>query len=168
VEGDTDRSLVEAVVQSRIGSRYSQVVVKAYRQSETRVINKELASLAHQGFDRLFLVDLNSSPCVTHRKEKIQQRYPALEPLEIVVVAAEIESWYLAGLSSDGELALRVSAPASTDSFTKEGLDRLRPARFAGPRPFLLELLKYFDWDLACQRNHSFAYLDRVLQSFYA
>lgn len=107
--------------------------------------------------------DLDAAPCVTSRREKVKERYPDLKDEEIFIVSTEIESWCLAGLSAEGEAALKVTHPASTDRLTKEDLERLRPPRFETPIFFLLELLRYFDPTMACQRNKSFAYFHRML-----
>jgi len=101
---------------------------------------------------------MNSAPCATVRKRKVKQHYPGLKDREIMVVSKEIESWYLAGLTADGETALKVKCPASTDDLAKEDLDRLRPSRFDSDLDFLLELLKSFDPPMACKRNRSFEY----------
>jgi len=112
----------------------------------------------HQGFDRLFVADLNAAPCVTVRKNKLKEHYLALRDEEIIVVSREIESWYLAGLNTEGASALKVKCPPSTDQLTKEDCDRIRPSRFDAELDFLLELLRNFDVETACKRNKSFAY----------
>jgi hypothetical protein len=139
------------------------VLVKEYRQQKTGFVNRLMRAMSHEGFDRLFIADINSAPCVTSRKEKVNERYHGLGDREIIVVSREIESWYLAGLTADGAAALSVTVPASTDRLTKEDLDRLRPPQFDSELDFLLELLKYFDGTTACKRNQSFAYFHRML-----
>jgi hypothetical protein len=163
VEGDFDRLFVDAVIRPRLEWKYAAVVVRGYRQRETRVVNGLLQSMAHQGFSRMFLADMDLAPCITSRKEKVKQRYPSLEYPEIIVVSREIESWYLAGLTNQGATALKLNPPPSTDHLTKGDLDRLRPARFDSDLDFLLETLKYFDAEIACTRNRSFAYFHSML-----
>lgn len=163
VEGDSDRWFLEAVVQPRLQTKFIRVVVKAYSQSETKAVNKTLRALEHQGFSRLFLADLDSAPCITDRKQKVREHHPDVEDREIIVVSTEIESWYLAGLSSAGAAALKIRPPSTTDHMTKDQVDLLRPARFATRILFLLELLRHFDPAAACQRNRSFAYFYRML-----
>ena len=163
VEGDRDRRFIEAVIKPRLELAYAQVLVKEYRQQKTAYINRLLRALAHQGFGRLFIADIDSAPCVTIRKEKLKQRYPEVEDQEIVVVSKEIESWYLAGITTDGASALNVSPPSSTDYLTKQDLDRLRPPELDSQLDFLLELLKSFDGAAACKRNKSLAHFYRML-----
>jgi hypothetical protein len=117
--------------------------------------------MSHQGFDRIFVTDLNSAPCATIRKQKVKEHYPSLKDREIIVVSKEIEGWYLAGLTADGEAALKIKCPASTDNLTKEDLDLLSPSRFDSDLDFLLELLKFFDVTIASKRNRSFKYFCR-------
>ncbi len=161
VEGDRDRRFFERVVQSRLAIKYDLVIVREYRQLEQARCNKLLTAMAHQGFDRLFVADMNSAPCVSVRKTKLRERYPAVKPGEIIVVSKEIESWYLAGLTSDGAAAFKIVCPSTTDRLTKENLDELRPGRFDSQLDFLIELLEHFDATTACSRNQSFAYFWR-------
>ena len=158
VEGDTDRRFLERVIQPRLAQKYEQVLVLEYRQMKTPKINKLLAHFSHRGFYHLFITDMNAAPCVSVRKTKLRERYPAVKDDEIIVVSKEIESWYLAGLTSDGAAALKVACPNTTDRLTKENLDELRPRRFDSQLDFLIELLKHFDPMTACTRNRSFAY----------
>lgn len=160
VEGKRDRGFFETVVIPRLVRVYDMVLVKEYRHQQPSVINRRLRALAHDGFDRLFIADLNAAPCIASRKEKLKTHYQELQDEEIIVVSMEIESWYLAGLSPNGEYALKVDCPTFTDRLTKEGLDRLRPSGLDS-EPFLLELLQSFEFDTACRRNRSFAYFCR-------
>jgi hypothetical protein len=161
VEGDRDRRFFEAVVKPFLAPPFDQVLVKEYRQTKPTLINRLLRAMSHQGFDHIFVTDMNSAPCATIRKQKVKERYPDLKDGEIIVVSKEIESWYLAGLNADGEAALKVKCPASTDNLTKEDLDRLMPSRFDSNLDFLVELLKYFDVTTARRRNKSFEYFHR-------
>ncbi len=158
VEGDRDRRFVEAIVMPRLPKVYDDVLVKAYSERQRHLINGTLLSMSHQGFDRLFVADLNAAPCITIRKNKLKEHYKALRDEEIIIVSKEIESWYLAGLTTEGAATLKVKCPASTDQLTKEECDRIRPARFDAELDSLLELLQYFDVETACRRNKSFAY----------
>jgi hypothetical protein len=163
VEGDRDRRFIEAAIKPRLELAHGLVLVKEYRQQKTAFINRLLRAMAHEGFDHLFIADIDSAPCVTSRKEKVRERYPDVEDQEIVVVSKEIESWYLAGITAEGATTLNVSPPSSTDDLTKQDLDRLRPAKFDSQLDFLLEILKHFDETTACRRNKSFAHLHRML-----
>ena len=161
VEGDRDRRFFEAVVTPRLSRAHDIVLVKPYRHLERAITNQRLRSMSQEGFDRLFVADLNAAPCVTSRKSKLKEHYTELRDEEIIVVSKEIESWYLAGLTTEGAAALKVKCPASTDQLTKEECDRIRPSRFDVQLDFLLELLRSFDLGTACRRNQSFAYFYR-------
>ncbi len=160
VEGKQDRRFFEAVVKPRLSRISDDLLIKEDSERQRPLINRTLRSMSHQGFDRLFVTDMNAAPCVTSRKDKLKAHYPELLDEEIIVVATEIESWYLAGLTPDGESALKVKCQTSTDRLTKEDLDRLRPSRFDS-ETFLLELLQHFDVETARGRNQSFAHLFR-------
>jgi hypothetical protein len=158
VEGDRDRRFFASIVEPLLSNSYDRIVLTEYRQQAHVAINRRLRAMSHAGFSHLFVADRNAAPCVASRKNKLKQQYPHLEEGQIVIVSREIESWYLAGLTDAGAAALGIACPASTDHLTKEGLDQLRPRRFDLELDFLLELLKYFDWNVACHRNKSFAY----------
>jgi len=163
VEGDRDSRFVRAVLEPRLSQIYGRVVVEEYSRRERSSVNRLLQSLRRKGDPRLFIGDKNAAPCVANRKRRVREHYPDLDDREIVVVCREIESWYLAGLSTEGAAALRINPPQFTDHMSKE-VNSLRPSRFETPLDFFLELLKHFDWHTACQRNKSFAYLDRMLK----
>ncbi len=160
VEGDRDIRFFEAV-KPRLATVFDQVLVKEYRQTKPALVNRLLHAMSHQGFEHIFVADMNSAPCVTSRKQKVKEHYSALKDHEIIVVSKEIESRYLAGLTADGAVALKVKCPNSTDSLTKEDLDRLKPSRFDSGIDFLLESLKCFDATTARKRNKSFEYFHR-------
>jgi hypothetical protein len=161
VEGDRDKRFFETIVTVRLAAAFDLVLIREYGQKKRAEINRLFDAMSHQGFYRTFVTDMNSAPCATVRKQKVKDHYPALKDREIVVVSKEIESWYLAGLTADGETALKVKCPASTDNLAKEDLDRLRPSRFDSDLDFLLELLKSFDATVARKRNKSFDYFHR-------
>lgn len=165
VEGKRDQSFFEAVAIPVLAARYQHVLVRQYSEISTGQINRLLNSLEKQGFERLFVADLDSAPCATRRKEILREHYPALRDPEIIVVSAEIEAWYLAGTSTVGANELKLTCPSSTDRLAKQEFDALRPHRFDSVRDFMIELLKYFDVDTACQRNTSFAYFHRKFLS---
>jgi len=157
--------LIEAIIKPGLNLVHAQVLVREYRQRKRADFNHLLRAMAHQGFRRLLLTDMDSAPCVTSRKEKVKERHPDVEYQEIIVVSKEIESWYLAGITADGAVALRLSPPPYTDDLTKEDLERLRPPHFDSQLDFLLELLKHFDSRAPCIRNKSFAHFHSMLPS---
>jgi len=161
LEGRDDRRFFEAVVRPRLLQAHEMVLVREYRSLERSVTNRRMHAMSQDGFERLFVADMNAAPCVTRRKEKLKEHYRKLQDREILVVVSEIESWFLAGLTAEGVTALNVECPPSTDRLTKEEFDRLIPSRFDSRQDFLLELLQHFDLDTACRRNQSFAYFCR-------
>ena len=81
--------------------------------------------------DTLLVVDLDDSPCVTDRKERVLSRFRALEgklesetgpsfPTQVLIVCKEIEGWYLAGLSDESCDHIGISASfGNTDQVTR-------------------------------------------------
>ena len=164
VEGPDDERFFEKVVIPRLENKYDCVEVRHYRKSTKEYLNRFIESINAMNTelmktDYIFVTDIDITPCVTYKKQKIKNIYRRLDEDLIVVVKKEIESWYLAGLSDEGRRKLRVNhIPNSTNDITKEQFNSLKPKRFDSEIDFMLEVLKYFSIDNAKQRNASFKY----------
>ena len=106
----------------------------------------------------IFIADFDQRPCVTRRKDQILSRYGNLDAGRILIVRAEIESWYLAGLDSDSCEELQVPERRNTDGITKEQFDSLMPSRFENRTDFMVEILNRYDIGTALGKNASFGY----------
>jgi len=95
VEGDRDRRFFANVVQPLLAHRYSDVRIIEYRQRRPVETNKLMRAMTIQGYDHLFVADRDSAPCVGKRKEKIGRKYSNVPMTAVVVVYAEIESWFM-------------------------------------------------------------------------
>ena len=162
VEGASDRRFFDAIIKPKLERHFDVVKIVEYSVRFSQV-NKLLQSMSHQGFEYLFVADQDETPCISARREKLQKRFPALEPTRIVVVGREIEAWYVAGLGKDAALGLRMKS-LSQDCETKEQFLKLIAEPFTSSVDLMVEILQVFDYQLACEKNRSFAYFDSKLK----
>jgi len=166
VEGRDDRELFDAVIRPILQGRYDHVQVWEYAGETTERRMDYLRSTQAMNADYFFMGDLNTSPCITERKAHLLKCYePMLHAGRTVVVRAEIESWYLAGVDDEDCRELGIPIIRHTDSVTKKQFERLMPARFDSVADFMAEILNRFRIDTARAGNRSFGYLMGKLEA---
>ena len=176
VEGGDDARFFERVVRPMFEDEFGHVQLWQYSQQEKEKVNKFLDSIrAMQGVgiaDLIILADLDESPCVTDRKERIPSGFRSLSAgqspgqptgpfssTRILIVCREIESWYLAGLNDEECKRLGLTTTIdNTDRISKEQFLDLMPDRFDSKSEFMLEILRVFDHETARSKNSSFRY----------
>lgn len=52
------------------------------------------------GADYIYVTDIDRSPCITAKKERVKKEISNIDIGKIVIVIKEIESWYFAGLTA--------------------------------------------------------------------
>ena len=176
VEGGDDARFFERVVRPLFEDEFGHVQLWQYSQQEKEKVNTFLDSIrvmqAAGIADLIIVADLDESPCVTDRKERILSGFRSLSAgqspgqpsgpyssTRILIVCMEIDSWYLAGLSD--EECKRMGLPAildNTDHISKEQFLSLMPDRFDSKAEFMLEVLRVFDHETARSKNSSFRY----------
>ncbi|MCP4356959.1 MAG: hypothetical protein GY796_02945 [Chloroflexi bacterium] len=107
--------------------------------------------------DYMLLHDMDGSPCITQRKEKVHQKSNTCEEDNIQIVVQEIESWYIAGLDENSCALLKLSPVKTTNTLTKEQFNQIIPFQFQRT-DFMVEVLKQFSLDTAVTKNNSFRY----------
>ena len=176
VEGGDDARFFERVVRPMFEDEFGHVQLWQYSQQEKEKVNKFLDSIrAMQGggiADLIIVADLDESPCVTDRKERIPSGFRSLSAgqspgqptgpfssTRILIVCREIESWYLAGLNDEECKRLGLTTTIdNTDRISKEQFLDLMPDRFDSKSEFMLEILREFDHETARSKNSSFRY----------
>ena len=176
VEGGDDARFFERVVRPMFEDEFGHVQLWQYSQQEKEKVNKFLDSIrAMQGggiADLIIVADLDESPCVTDRKERIPSGFRSLSAgqspgqptgpfssTRILIVCREIESWYLAGLNDEECKRLGLTTTLdNTDRISKEQFLDLMPDRFDSKSEFMLEILREFDHETARSKNSSFRY----------
>ena len=102
---------------------------------------------------------MDDATCYTKRKESFQKRWNInVAPAKIVVVKAEIESWYLAGLSYSVARSLNINFRTNTENVTKEMFLNMTRKHHLSNVNLMIEILKKFSFDTAKRQNASFQY----------
>jgi len=161
VEGDDDELFFEKIVAPKLKNKYDRVDITRYSREKHENIKNHIKSIKENGWDYIFISDINDSPCITHKKEKIKKTIKNIDEEKIVVVIKEIESWYLAGLGENEakELDIPIAKISTTNNLTKEDFNRLIPNRYKkSVIDFRKEILKRFSIEKAKERNKSFKY----------
>ena len=133
-----------------------------YSQKTKQEVNNFLRSINAMRAEYLFVSDLNESPCVTAKKERIASEFEKLSEDRILIVCKEIESWYLAGLNDEGCRQIGIQKRfGNTDRISKEQFNGMMPKKFASRIDFMQEIMKVFDRETALAKNASFGYFTR-------
>lgn len=159
VEGDDDLKFFDEVIKPTFETKYDLVEVRPYARLKREKVNNYLKSIKAMRADYIFVADINQAPCVTARKQEIEENFRNADKDKMIVTIKEIESWYIAGL--DDVCCRRCGIPHlnTTDNITKEQFNELIPRKFRASRiDFLQEILKYFQTEIAKQKNQSFGY----------
>lgn len=101
VEGNDDERFFERIVVPVLKKKFDSVKLVKYAQMKKERLESYIRSITSAGWDYIYVTDMDDSPCVTARKQQIQNYLPNIDPKRVVVVIREIESWYLAGLNKD-------------------------------------------------------------------
>jgi len=176
VEGTDDEMFFNYVVRPKLAQTYDYIQIERYSEATKGEVNSILydyfamnATVEVQA-DAILVADLNASPCVTDRKERIRRGYRSLSgdtgialgphlSTRIFIVCREIESWYLAGLSDTECKRMGIATGLqNTDHLTKEQFLGLIPGKFNSRAEFMLEILSAFDHETARTKNSSFSY----------
>jgi hypothetical protein len=167
VEGETDRGFADTVLLPILRKRYDYVDTWEYAQKPPEKTAEFLRALKSMKADCLFLADIDDSPCVTARKNRLVMRFrQALNPADAIVVIREIESWYLAGVDDRACREFGVQGLSRTDDLTKEQFQHMIPKRFHDSVvDFMREILEGFRIELARGKNRSLGYLMGKLEA---
>jgi len=165
VEGRDDREFFDTVTRPGLQEQYEHVEVAEYAGYTIEKRSSYFRAIKAMKADYFLVADINASPCVTEKKERVISHHKGvIDARRVIVVRAEIESWYLAGLDDQACSELGIRNLARTDDVTKERFRSMIPKRFDGSAiDFMREILKVFRVDVAREKNRSFGYLmDRL------
>jgi hypothetical protein len=162
VEGPDDERFFEHVVVPLLKQRYAYVKIVQWAGIRPIERLRRIRNLG-QSADWLFVTDNNLSPCVTVRKQKLQEQMPTIDVARIFVVVESIEGWYWAGVDETSRKKLKIRKLGSTEQLTKDYFRQLRPRRYQSNIDFMAELLKHYSIETAKASNRSFAYFCRKI-----
>lgn len=158
VEGEDDERFFRRIIQPEYEKKYASVMLWKYAKTKKEKVLNFLKSIKSMNADYIFITDINLAPCISNRKQKMQDKFTGLDEDRIVVVIKEIESWYLAGLSDDFLRQFKIPFYSETENITKEQFNNLIPRKFNSRISFMVEILDYFSIEIATQKNRSFKY----------
>ncbi len=159
VEGNDDERFIRYVIEPEFMKKYDYVRIIKYAQEKKDKLCNLIKSIKSMGADYLFFADINDAPCITGKKSKIIKSCKEISPNRVLIVIREIEGWYLAGLSDEDCIKLKIKCFSNTDNITKEEFNKLIPKKFSYSRiNFLIEILNHFSIDEARRKNRSFEY----------
>jgi len=158
VEGNDDERFFERI-RPFLEKKYDFVQTWQYQQQASKQIKNFLQSIREMNSSYFFVTDINRTPCVTAKKNSIKRKYGArIDFNNLIIVAREVEGWYLAGLDDKSCEELGLEPFNNTDDVTKEHFNKVIPNRFASRIDFMVEILKKFSISTAKRKNRSFSY----------
>ena len=162
VEGFYDKKFFDDILSILFQEKLSITLFSIPYQIKKNVgVNNNIKNLNSKNIPYIFTSDLDSHiyPCISSRKEKRKEKYPALDLDRIIIVNEEIESWFVSGVNNNLSQFSEFDIPDNTENLTKEDLDEMiENSHFISKKEFLFEVSKYFDVELALKRNKSFKY----------
>ncbi len=159
VEGEDDLRFFNRIIKPAFEGKYNLVEVRTYAALKRQKVSNYLRSINAMDAAYIFVTDMNQAPCITARKEEIEDKFRNVDKDKVIVVIKEIESWYLAGLDDACSKKCGIRPCNTTDTIIKEQFDNMTPKKFISSRiDFLQEILKYFQVEIAKQKNESFRY----------
>jgi hypothetical protein len=161
VEGSDDERFFRSIVVPRLAERYDDIRLTRYAGLTSDKVSSFLSSIRAMNADYIFVSDVDTAPCVTERKAALVAKYRRLDANDVIIVKAEIESWYLAGLDADTCAHLKLRPVRDTQAVTKELFFQMMPGDFRSGLDFMVEVLKHHALDVARTQNASFDYFAR-------
>jgi hypothetical protein len=163
VEGDDDERFIDRAVKPFLLERYNDVKPYRYANQTKKKVVKFINAIRAMKADFISLSDINDSPCVTERKQRVKQtKIGNVDDNQIIIVRKKIEGWYLAGLDERCCRNLGISTHNYTDTIDKQKFNKLIVgSKFGSRRSCMVEILKNFDIETAKRKNKSFSYFCR-------
>jgi len=158
VEGEDDVRFFGRIIKPLFMHRYDSVEIIPYACIKREKVSRFLKSVTQMGNDYIFVADIDTERSVRDKKQILYYRFADINGRSIVVVIAEIESWYYAGIPLDAAHAFGVADLESTESLTKEDFNRIIPQKFDSRIDFMFEILKTYSLETATKKNKSFKF----------
>jgi len=158
VEGEDDKKFIEKILKPKLKEKYNEVKIYLFANKRKDKINNLIKSIDSQGNEYIYMTDINDSPCITEKKERIKRRLININKNRILVVIKEIESWIFAGLNKESFKKLKIKKVPKMSEITKEQFNALIPKRYTSRIDFILEIYKNYSINIAKNNNKSFKY----------
>lgn len=161
VEGPDDIRFFNKIIKPNFEKKYDSVKVISYAEMKKFKFYNYLKSIRAMNASYIYVTDINNAPCITAKRQEVLKKHNIIIDDRIAIVVKEIESWYLAGLDTEGSKNLGMKrALNNTNDITKEEFDKMRPRKFDSREDFMIEILKqkYFSIKTASKKNRSLKY----------
>jgi len=158
VEGHDDYVFFSNIIEPLLKKQYDDVEILQYAQMKKIKTIKFIESIIMLNFDYLIVADIDDETSIAHKKKKLQARFDSASYDKMIIVIAEIESWFIAGLTDKNADEWKIEKYQRTELITKEVFNTLYGRRFHSRIDFLEELVKQYDINTAINKNISFKY----------
>ena len=164
VEGFYDELFFKAITESIFEDLHFRIIQYSMKRNEK--VDNYILSLGAQHIPFLFIADEDPDHFNSRasRINELTRRYPHLSEENIVLVAPEIEGWYIAGLTREKARSLGIKNILDPDSCSKEKFVSILPKKTDG---ILIrsEILENYDVVLAMSNSASFKeFVNKVKQ----
>jgi hypothetical protein len=163
IEGADDRRFFEAIIKPKLKSKYIDIRLIEYSRKKSTFTENFIRTIESMGADYIYVTDIDRSPCITAKKERVKKEINNIDIGKIVIVIKEIESWYFAGLTAKALQSLGIEDYhkfATTNELQKEAFNKNIPKKFNSRIDFMQEVLKLFQLETVTnnQTNYSLCY----------
>jgi len=159
IEGNDDLAFFESVLKPYFEKDYFVAIPYRYSIKPNADVNKLIESSRSMKYDYLVFADLDTTKCVSTKKESLLKSYKKFEEKKIVIVKKEIESWYIAGIKDKKIKGFRKSYAQKSETVDKEKFLEIFLKHYDSKLDLFQEILKYYSLETAIQNNSSLKYL---------
>jgi hypothetical protein len=158
VEGIDDFLFINDVFKSIALKKYDDIEIIQYAQMKRVKVNKYIETIKKMGFDYFVLADIDQEASIKNKRIIIKNRFSEVDYLNIIVVIAEIESWYLAGISKEQSIKWGIHNFERTDIIVKEEFNKVYWCKFHNRIDFMQEIRNHYDISVGVTKNESLKY----------
>lgn len=171
IEGYYDRLFFKNIIEPILKEYGYLVELVEYSRKKSQETMRFINSIERMAFaDYLFISDLDKVKNVNTKIKQLVNTYDNLDENKVVIVIKEIESWYLAGLSSDVSEKIRIKSYPNTEKIGKDKFySIIRHLKNDNKIECYMDILDLYSLDIAKQKNNSFRFfienfIDKIIQ----
>ena len=165
IEGHMDKLLFEKSLITLLENKYNHIQHIEHAQLTDDYVNKFIHSIdSIHNAEYIYVVDLDNAPCITEKKNIINNKFSSIDLNRVLIVVKEIEGWYLAGADKEMLKTIGINIQElikpewNTNIIDKEKFLSLQPKQFTSEIDFRSEVIKAFKCKNAIKNNKSFNY----------
>jgi hypothetical protein len=155
VEGADDVRFFDSTFRRAATGHFHSVKIIPYATMKKQKVNAYIKSIRSMNAEYLVIGDRDQRT-VEEAKADLVRKFTEVELDRVIIVGTEIESWYIAGLTTEFATMHKIMLPANTNEVTKEQFDQLVPRSFSSRVHWMTEILGQFSAHKARTRNTTF------------